>query len=114
MHIDSFSFGSITVDGVEHSSDLLLLPPRIIKSWWRKEGHRLAIEDLAEVITYRPEALLVGCGVSSMMQVTPSTISDLKSFGITVEILPTEEAVRRFNALSEMREKVAAALHLTC
>ena len=114
MRIDSFHFGSISIDSVIYGSDVLLLPPRVISSWWRRQGHRLAVDDLAEVVAYRPDALIVGSGVSNMMQVPPSTIRDMESAGIRVEILSTPEAAERFTQLMEEGEKVAAALHLTC
>ncbi len=114
MKINSFSFGSITIDGDEYGNDVVLLPPRVMSSWWRRQGHRLAVDDLAEVVAYRPEVLIVGCGVSNMMQVPPSTIRDMESAGISVEILPTQEAVERFNDLMAAGEKVAGAMHLTC
>lgn len=114
MRIDKFSFGSITIDSVQYGSDLLLLPPRVISSWWRREGHRLAVDDLAEVIAYRPDVLVVGCGVSNMMKVPESTIRDMESTAIRVELYVTPEAIERFRELEEKGEKVAAALHLTC
>ena len=114
MRIEKFTFGSITVDGQEYGNDLIILPPRIISSWWRREGHRLCVDDLGEVIAFKPDSLVVGSGVSNMLQVPPSTIRDLESAGTRVEILPTQEAVGRFNKLMEEGEKVAAALHITC
>ncbi len=114
MKIDSFSFGSITIDGHVYGGDLILVPPRIISSWWRREGHRLTMDDLAEVMVYHPEVLVVGRGVSNMMQVPQSTIRDMESTGTRVEILSTPEACHRFNELMEKGEKVAGAMHLTC
>jgi len=49
-----------------------------------------------------------------MMQVPLSTIMDMGSAGIRVEILPTPEAVERFNDLMAAGERVAGAMHLTC
>ena len=114
MKIESFSFGSITIDGVHYGSDLLLLPPRVVSSWWRREGHRLVVDDLAQVLAYHPDSLIVGCGVSSMMRVPGSAVGDMESAGIRIEILPTPVAVDRFNRLMDTGEKAAAALHLTC
>ncbi|UCF87876.1 MAG: Mth938-like domain-containing protein [bacterium] len=114
MIIESFHFGSITIDSVIYGSDVIILPPRVLSSWWRREGHKLAVDDLVEVIAHRPDVLLVGCGVSNMMKVPESTIRDLESNGIRVEIYSTPEAIERFRDLEEKGEKVAAALHLTC
>jgi hypothetical protein len=114
MRIDSFAFGTATVDGVEFGSDLLILPPVVIASWWRQKGHSVAMSDLEGVAVYRPDVLVVGSGVSGMMKVPESTIRELESLDIRVEIYATGEAVERFNDLVEEGEKVAAAVHLTC
>ena len=46
MHIDSYEFGRIVVDGRAYSQDLILLPDGIQDSWWRQESHLLQIADL--------------------------------------------------------------------
>jgi len=114
VRIDSFSFGSITIDGEDYVHDLLLLPPRVISGWWRKEGHSVSVRDLAQVTAYHPEILVVGTGVPGMMRVPESTIRDMESTGIKMEVYPTQQACSRLNNLLEKEEKVAGALHLTC
>jgi hypothetical protein len=114
MRIESFSFGTITIEGQKYSRDVLLLPPRVIAGWWRKEGHRLDTADLAEAIAYHPDTLVVGTGASGMMRVPESTVRDIESTGAKVEVFPTDKACERFNGLMEIGEKVAAAFHLTC
>ena len=114
MKIEKFSFGSITMDGENYASDVMILPPRVIASWRREAGHRLGMSDLSEVLKYCPDSLLVGTGVSSMMKVPDSVIRDVESAGIRVEILSTDKACDRFNELMEKGEKVAGAFHLTC
>ncbi len=114
MRIDSFSFGSINIDGRNYVNDVLLLPPRVISGWWRKEGHNVCFEDLVQVTAYHPGTLVLGTGVSRMMRVPESTIRDMVSTGVKVEVFSTEQACSRFNILMEKGEKVAGALHLTC
>lgn len=114
MRIESFSFGSINIAGENFARDVLLLPPRVLSPWWRKAGHRLVLMDIYEVIKYRPDSLVVGTGFSGMMKVPDSTIKDLESAGIVVEIFPTGKACDRFNELVEKRKRVAGAFHLTC
>ena len=46
------------------------------------------------------------------MRPDPDTIRQLQERGVTVETLPTDQAVRRFAELDLAH--VAAALHLTC
>jgi hypothetical protein len=114
MRIETFSFGTITIDGEDYRNDLVLLPPRVISGWWRKEGHKLSIEDLAEAIAYQPDVLVVGNGFSCMIRVPKSIIRDMESSGLRVEVFTTDQACHRFNALTEEGQKVAGTFHLTC
>lgn len=110
--IDSYRFGRIVVDGVEHSRDLIVLPERVVGNWWRRDGHSLVIEDLDEVMDELPERLVVGCGAQGRLRPDPSVLEALAKRGVEVEALPTGEAVERYGQLDPAR--TAAALHLTC
>jgi hypothetical protein len=110
--IDEYSFGRIVIDGKEHDRDVIILPNRLVTNWWRKEGHGLVLEDLDEVIDDIPGHLVVGNGAHGQMKPDPKTIERLRSRGIEVEVLQTEEAVGRYSELDP--GKTAAALHLTC
>lgn len=114
MHIDSYRFGEIVIDGARYDSDVIILGDGVQSNWWRKQGHSLAVEDLESVIAAKPSVLLVGCGASGMMDVPEVTQQVLKENGVELESLGTYKAVERFNELSEAGASVAAALHLTC
>jgi hypothetical protein len=113
MHIDSYEFGRIVVDGRAYSQDLILSPDGIQDSWWRLEGHLLQIPDVATVLAAGPEVLIVGKGQPGRMQVDPGLVHYLKQNRIELIEVPTAQACTTFNALAGKR-KVAAALHLTC
>jgi hypothetical protein len=89
MHIDSYQFGRITVDGVSYSADIIILGDTVRPNWWRKQGHLL-------------------------MKVPQDTRRALQQSNIQLEALDTRKAVQRFNELSQAGTNVAAALHLTC
>lgn len=114
MHIDSYQFGKIVIDGVSYNSDIIILEGTAQSGWWRKQGHSLAVEDLTSVIAARPSVLVVGCGASGLMQVPEETRRFLQENGIEPEAVDTHEAVRRFNELTQAGADVAAAMHLTC
>ena len=114
MHIDSYQFGKIVIDGVAYNSDCLILGDSIQPKWWRKQGHLLAVEDLQSVIAARPSILVVGCGASGLMKVSEDLNQVLREHSIELLKANTSKAVERFNELSEKGENVAAALHLTC
>jgi len=113
MHIDSYEFGRIVVDGRAYTQDLILLPEGIQDSWWRQEGHLLQIADIAGVLAANPEIMIVGQGQPGRMQVDADLVRYLKENGIELMAMPTNRACTMFNNLTGKR-KVAAALHLTC
>jgi hypothetical protein len=110
--IDHYEFGRIVVDGREETKDLIVLPGRVVRNWWRQSGHALVLDDLAEVLEELPSHLVVGTGADGRMRPDPGAVRQLQDRGVTVEALPTGQAVRRFAELDPAR--AAAALHLTC
>jgi hypothetical protein len=110
--LEDYSFGRLTVDGQEHTRDLIVLPDRVVSDWWRREGHALAMEDLDEVLDELPERLVLGVGAHSQLRPDPAVIAELERRGVQVECLSTDAAVRRYGELDE--RSTAAALHLTC
>ncbi len=110
--IEGYRFGRVLIDGEEHTRDVIVLPRRVIRGWWRREGHALVLEDLEDVFDELPERLLVGMGAFGRMQPDPNAVEQLQKRGVQVESLPTGEAVRRYGELDPTR--TAAALHLTC
>ena len=110
--IDGYEFGRIVVDGREETRDLIVLPSRVVRNWWRQDGHGLVLDDLAEVLEELPSHLVVGTGADGRLRPDPEVIRQLQDRGVTVEALPTGQAVRRFGQLDPAR--AAAALHLTC
>jgi hypothetical protein len=110
--IDHYEFGRIVVDGREETRDLIILPDRLVRNWWRQDGHALVLDDLEAVLDELPSHLVVGTGANGRMRPDPDTLRRLEERGMTVETLPTSQAVRRFGELDPAR--TAAALHLTC
>jgi hypothetical protein len=110
--IDHYEFGRIIIDGREETRDLIILPDRVVRNWWRHDGHALVLDDLVEVLEELPTHLVVGTGAAGLVRPDPDTIQQLQERGLRVEALPTSQAVRRFGELDPAN--TAAALHLTC
>lgn len=111
--IDSYRFGEIVISGQKYSSDLVIFPDRVRDSWWRKTGHQLCLEDIAEVIAENPEVLLVGTGASGLMKVLPEVEQAAQAQGIRLIVEPTDRACNTYNQLCHS-QRLVAALHLTC
>jgi hypothetical protein len=110
--IVGYSFGRVLVDGEEHTTDVIVLPGRVVGEWWRRDGHSLVLEDLDDVLDELPERLILGTGAYGRMRPDPSALEQLRAREIEVESLPTPDAIERFGELDPRR--TAAALHLTC
>jgi len=111
--IEHYGFGRVTVEGREYRSDLIVLPDRVLDSWWRQEGHCLCLQDLEEALRCRPEALVIGQGQPGLMKVPPELAAELGRRGIQLFVEPTARAVAEYNRLCGGK-KTVAALHLTC
>jgi hypothetical protein len=114
--IDSYEFGSIVIDGKRYTSDVIVFPEKVIDSWWRKEGHRLCVEDLAEILgsESKPEVLVVGTGYYGIMKISVEVENTLKSRGVELVAQPTDEACQTLNRLWKSGRRVVGAFHLTC
>lgn len=110
---DPYRFGCITIGGKDYYADVLIFPDRVNDRWWRKEGHRLCLEDLQDVLVERPDTLVVGTGYFGRMAIDQEVSEALEKQGVTFIAHPTGKAWEEFNRLKGS-QKVVAALHLTC
>jgi hypothetical protein len=110
--LEGYRFGRVLVDGREETRDLIVLPNRVVRNWWSRDGHALDLKDLEDVLEDLPERLVVGTGADQRMRPDPATVDALRGRGIEVEVLSTPDAVRRYGELDA--GGTAAALHLTC
>ncbi|MGD8228953.1 MAG: MTH938/NDUFAF3 family protein [Desulfobacteraceae bacterium] len=112
--IDECSFGLIVIDGIKHTSDLLIYPDGgIVEPWWRKSGHRLSSEDIQELIESEPECIIAGTGVSGQVRPEKALEEILHQRGIRFISAPNQEAMKYYNEISP-KKRVGACFHLTC
>jgi len=114
MHIDSYQFGKIVIDGLSYNSDIKIIHGVVHPNWQRKQGHLLLSNDIEDILQAKPSVFIVGCGVYRMMDVAKYTQQVLQEHNINFEIADTKKAVQRLNELSKEGADYAAALHLTC
>jgi len=103
------------VRGKRYSGDLIIFPDRVKENWWRKEGHKLSLEDLEEVFSYTPEILVIGKGYFGMMKI-PEEVQRFITGEKNIELISsiTGKAANMFNQLLKEGKKVVGAFHLTC
>lgn len=112
MQLSEYRFGRVDVDGVSWHEDLWICAGHVGR-WWRREGHRVHPDDLEEVLALLPETVIIGTGALGMLKVAKETQELLAQKGIELLVLPTKEAVERYNELAP-KKRVAVLLHLTC
>ena len=75
MHIDSYSFGSIQIDGKDYASDVVLLGGDVKSPWWREAGgHVYAVEDFEDLVEAAPDVVVLGTGYFGRVNVLDETI----------------------------------------
>ena len=116
INLEDYRFGSILADNQPLNKDLMVIKGRLVKNWWRDQGHLVQLCDLDPVLDAKPHTLIVGTGKSGRLKIAPGLSEELGKRGIRLEAIPTELAIMRFQELSNMEgeENIALALHLTC
>lgn len=111
--IESYRFGRMVIRGRIYTSDLIILPDRILDGWWRKTGHRLCLEDLQEALQDNPDILIVGTGAFGRLRIAEEVEKFASNSGIELLSGKTKTAVKLFNEL-DPKKNTAGAFHLTC
>jgi len=111
--IEGYSFGNMAVDGKTFTRDLILFPDRIQKSWQREKSHHLKKKDLKEILSARPDILVLGTGAYGKMEVGKKAGELLEERGVELVAVPTDRAVNYYNRL-QGKKRIVGAFHLTC
>lgn len=111
-YIDSYSFGSIIVNGKEYNSDIIISDEGVMSDWWREESHLLLPEDLSSINWRKVNALFIGTGQSGMMKVSTELKQLLEDQGVPFIIMRTPVAVQEFNRFTHCNK--VGIFHITC
>ncbi|MCS7254427.1 MAG: Mth938-like domain-containing protein [Armatimonadota bacterium] len=111
--ICSYEFGRIVIDGVVYRMDVIIYHGGVLSPWWRKEGHRLCMDDLKEALKLAPKVIIIGTGYYGCMDVPKEVRKQLEELKIEVHVSDTRRACSIYNERKEC-QSVVAALHLTC
>jgi len=115
MHFQTFSFGSIRIDGTTYEHDVVIDRGEISKRKkkpsrkYREEfGHTpLSVE---EKIPWKCRRLVIGTG-GGALPVMKEVKQEAKRRGVELAIMPTAEAIE---LLKQEPEDTNAILHVTC
>jgi hypothetical protein len=102
------------IAGKKYYRDLKIIDGHIKEDWWRNQGHRLNTIDIHDILSTKPEVLVIGTGYAGNMRVPRVVRSDIENQNINVIEEITSKAVETFNHLYAEGKDVAGAFHLTC
>lgn len=115
--ITGLSWGRLEVDGQRVFKDAKVFPGGAREWDWRETGtdHVPGIQpsDVEELVDRSATMIVLSTGFDSRLRVSPETLRLLRDHSIKFYVLPSQEAVKRYN---EMRgkERVAGLFHSTC
>jgi len=116
--VNSFKFGSIVVDDKKYGRDLFLYPDGGIKKrkggFWKFGSHAIKREEIEELVNSTPGIIIVGTGTDGIAKLNPDADALLRSVEVESIVVPSPEAVDKFNELSSQGKHPAALIHITC
>ena len=116
--IDKTRFGSITVAGEEYDHDILIRMNGKVEK--RKKSlskqvfgtsHIISLAEAELIFEKGVSRIIIGTGQTGMVQLSPEAATFFKQKGCTVELLPTPEAIQRWN---EAKGTTGGMFHITC
>ena len=115
--IARLTWGSVELDDGRQFKDVKLWPGGGREWDWGETGtrHRPGIqpEDVEELVRHGAQTVILSRGQHRRLQVMPETLAWLRGKGLEAVVLPTVEAVERYNELRETTP-VGGLFHSTC
>ena len=112
--ITDFSFGKIVVNGKIYTDDIKIVRGQVIADWWRKSGHRVDVEDIADILESGPDTVVIGKGSPGLMKTSAELREKLATHKIALIEKKTSKAIEVFNKLFQEGREVAAGFHISC
>jgi len=116
--ITNLTWGQIKIQGFNQNfKDVKLFPGGACEWDWGETGtrHKPGVKpaDIDELLEKGANVVIVGCGMLKQLEVMAETQQYLKSQGIALHILQTEDAVKKYNQL-RLKYRVGGLFHTTC
>jgi len=116
VRFDSYSFGSLVIDGVAYDHDVVIDRGSVSKR--RKKKSKAFRDDYGhtplsaeEDIPWRCRRLVVGTGAAGALPILDEVTLEAERRGVEVVALPTEKAL---DLLRDSPADTNAVLHVTC
>ena len=112
--IEQYSFGSMIISGKRYTSDLKIINGQVFPDWWRKKGHSVAVNEVTDILSAKPDYLIIGSGKFGLMKVSDPLRVHLSNCGIQVIVKRSKTAMEIYNQMYADGKNIAGAFHLSC
>lgn len=120
MKIDSTEFGSITIDGIPYSHDVLIRlsgevtkrKKKLSKKYYGT-SHVISREEAEFIYEKGCETLVLGSGQYGNVNLSPEAAEFFEHHNCRVILLPTSDAIEIYNKTSG-KAKAIGLFHVTC
>jgi hypothetical protein len=118
IKIDSFSFGSIVINGKKYRHDVIIHPDGVVErrkgGLWMFGPHSFTKKEVEGLKQTGAEIIIAGTGTNDRAALSSEAKSYANEAQLNLITLPSHEAVNRVNQLIGEGKHVAAILHITC
>jgi hypothetical protein len=116
--VNSFDFGSIVIDGKQYGYDVVILPDGTVKERETSKAmfgnHAITRGEIEELAKAKPETVVVGTGTSGKATISEDAQTYAREAKLNLLVLPSLEAIKKFNQLVDEGRPAAALIHVTC
>jgi hypothetical protein len=110
--IRKVEFGNIQIDDmIFGKEDFFLFWDSVEPA---EKTHKPAIEEFEKMLLREPDTVIFGTGFGSMVKIDNEIIKSAKNNKVELFILPTPDALKKFQELVKNGKRVAARIHTTC
>jgi hypothetical protein len=116
--IEKAKFGSIIIDGITYTSDVIIRPDGQVKKRKKKlskaiygTSHTISLEEARHIYKEEAPLIIIGSGKFDRVRLSEEAEAYFKSKGCKVKISPTAKAVQMWN---ETVGPVIGLFHITC
>ena len=116
--IIQLSWGRVVVSGYKTPFKDVKLFPGGAREWdWNETGTRhipgIQPADFQELLENGADKVIISQGMQERLRITPEAVRELEELGTEFFILPTDDAVEKYNEFVDS-EQVGALIHSTC
>jgi hypothetical protein len=116
--VTGLSWGQIEIDGQTRYRDAKLYPGGSREWDWNETGTKhspgILPADVEELLEHGAEVVVLSRGQQQRLQVASATKELLAERSVDYDVLPTQQAIDRYNELAKRGRAVGGLFHTTC